>query len=140
MAMSAVMSWLGRPLRLDAREPEPEPRIEPALPVDLPPPPRKLREPMEWTRERLATTDALWGDGFQFPGGESEALRLAKPLGLSAKSSLLLLGVGGGGPACAVAKQLGAWVSGFDTDPALVAAAVDRIPTAPLSKRAQAET
>jgi hypothetical protein len=139
MAMSAVMSWFGRPMHLEPREPSTTPKVEPVLPMDLPLP-RKSRPPLEWTAERLATTDALWGDGYNFPGGESETLRLAIPLGLSAASSLLLIGAGGGGPACSVATQLGAWVSGFDVDPNLVAAAVDRIAHANLTKRAQIET
>jgi cyclopropane fatty-acyl-phospholipid synthase-like methyltransferase len=139
MAMSAVMSWLGRPMRLEAREPQSAPKAEPVLTENLGPLPPLTRQPLDWTAERLATTDALWGDGHQFPGGEIETLRLAKPLGLSAASSLLLLGAGGGGPACSVATQLGAWVSGFETDPKLVAAAVDRVAHANLTKRAQIE-
>jgi len=95
--------------------------------------------PPTWTQDRLGTTDALWGDGYQFPGGEIETLRLAKPLGLSAASSLLLIGAGSGGAACSLATQLGAWVSGFEADPGLVAAAVDRIARKNLTKRAQVE-
>jgi cyclopropane fatty-acyl-phospholipid synthase-like methyltransferase len=86
------------------------------------------------------TTDALWGAGYQFPGGEIETLRLAKPMGLSKASSLLLIGAGGGGPACSLAVQLGVWVSGFESDPDLVAAAVERIEHRNLTKRAQIES
>jgi cyclopropane fatty-acyl-phospholipid synthase-like methyltransferase len=141
MAMSAVMSWLGRPMRLDAREQRSEPLVEPLATMDEEPLqlPLPSRPPLAWTSDRLATTDALWGDGYQFPGGEIETLRLAKPLGLSAASSLLLLGVGGGGPAVSVAHHLGAWVSGFESDPGLVAAAVDRIFRLNLTKRIQIE-
>jgi cyclopropane fatty-acyl-phospholipid synthase-like methyltransferase len=137
MAKHAIMSWFGRPMRLEDREPDPPPRIEPVLTMEeeLPSGP-----PLAWSSDRLTTTDALWGDGFQFPDGENETLRLAKPLGLSAASSLLLLGVGGGGPACSVATKLGAWVSGFESDPALAAAAIDRIAHRNLTKRAQVET
>ena len=64
-----------------------------------------------------------WGAGFIFPGGEIETLRLTRPLGLSAAASLLIVGVGSGGPASAVTRNLGAWVTGMDTDPSLLAAA-----------------
>jgi cyclopropane fatty-acyl-phospholipid synthase-like methyltransferase len=138
MALSAVMSWLGRPMRLDPREPRLEPDVEPAPMPGLGPLPS--RQPLAWTPERLATTDALWGEGYQFPGGEAETLRLANPLRLTAASSLLLLGVGGGGPACSVASHLGAWVSGFEADPGLAAAAAERIAHGNLSKRVQIET
>lgn len=94
---------------------------------------------LPWTRDRLDVLDALWGDGFQFPGGEMETLRLAKPLGLSAASSLLLLGAGGGGPACSMATKLGVWVSGFEADPTLVDAAQARIGRSKLGKRAQVD-
>jgi|HubBroStandDraft_1064217.scaffolds.fasta_scaffold24821_2 cyclopropane fatty-acyl-phospholipid synthase-like methyltransferase len=138
MAKHAIMSWFGRPMHQEEREPDPPPpSTEPILTMEeeLPSGP-----PLAWSSDRLATTDALWGDGFQFPDGENETLRLAKPLGLSAASSLLLLGVGGGGPACSVATKLGAWVSGFESDPALVAAAIQRIAHRNLTKRAQVET
>lgn len=93
-----------------------------------------------WPRERILITDSLWGSGYQFPGGEIETLRLAKPLGLSAASSLLLVGAGSGGPACSLATQLGVWVSGYDADQALTHAALDRIAHHRLDKRVQAET
>lgn len=92
-----------------------------------------------WPAERLTVTDALWGDGFQFPGGELETLRLARPLGLSAASSLLLVGAGSGGPACSVASHLGVWVTGFETDATLTTLANERSIRTGLGRRAQAE-
>jgi len=140
MAMSAVMNWFGRPMRLEPRqEPLQAPRAEPPPLSEPEPQPIPTGPPPSWTPGRLATTDALWGDGYQFPGGEIETLRLAKPLGLSAASSLLLIGAGGGGPACAIATQLGVWVSGFEADPDLVAAANDRVLRRNLTKRVQVE-
>ena len=136
MAMSAVKSWFGRPVKPLAQPPPKAAQV--AGPV-TPPAQGREREKPAWTPARLATTDALWGEGYQFPGGEIEILRLAKPLGLSAASTLLLLGAGAGGPVCSAAAKLGAWVSGFETDPALAAAAVERIAGKNLSKRAQIE-
>jgi cyclopropane fatty-acyl-phospholipid synthase-like methyltransferase len=138
MALSAVKTWFGRPTPTSAGTPRPMAKIEPTLTMAAP-----LSAPWRplpsWTPDRLVTTDALWGEGFQFPGGEIETLRLAKPLGLSKASSLLLIGAGGGGPACALATQLGVWVSGFEADPDLVAAAVDHVARRNLTKHAQIE-
>jgi cyclopropane fatty-acyl-phospholipid synthase-like methyltransferase len=88
----------------------------------------------------MGVVDNLWGDGYVFPGGEAETLRLAKPLGLSSASSLLLLGAGAGGPACSVAQNLGVWVSGYEADAELAEAAADRIARSKLGRRAHVET
>jgi hypothetical protein len=93
-----------------------------------------------WPADRLRINDALWGAGYIHPGGEAETLRLAKPLGLSAASSLLLLGAGAGGPACSIAIKFGAWVTGLEIDPDLVAAAEERASHAHLGRRLQTES
>ncbi len=90
-----------------------------------------------WPDGRIALAEALWGEGFLLPGGESEILRLVRPLGLSGDASLLLVGAGTGGPACAIARRLGVWVSGFEADPALAAIAAGRAGTAGLGRRVQ---
>lgn len=90
-----------------------------------------------WPPQRLEIADALWGKGFQFPGGEAETLHLAKPLGLSSASSLILVGAGGGGPPVAIANKLGVWVSGFESDPGLVLAATEHSTQVGLARRAQ---
>ncbi|MDR3531123.1 MAG: class I SAM-dependent methyltransferase [Rhodopila sp.] len=89
----------------------------------------------DWPAARLALADQLWGPGFIFPGGEIETLRLARPLGVSAAASLLLVGVGSGGPASAVARNLGTWVTGMDVDPGLLAAARSLIARSHLGKK-----
>jgi cyclopropane fatty-acyl-phospholipid synthase-like methyltransferase len=109
MLVEGVRNWLGR------AAPVPQPEAVAAATQ------RRLRP--AWTAERLEVTDALWGEGFQFPGGTDEALRLARPLGLSASSSLLLVGAGSGGMACGIAAGLGASVSGFEADPGLLGGA-----------------
>ena len=91
--------------------------------------------PTAWPAARLALTDQLWGPGFTFPGGEIETLRLTRPLGLSAAASLLIVGVGNGGPAAAAARNLGAWVTGLDTDPSLLAAARGLIQRGQMTKK-----
>jgi hypothetical protein len=138
MAMHAVMSWFVREPRLAELAPQPVEPVEPAPAMAVAPVPIG-QHALDWTPTRLATTDSLWGDGYLFPDGENETLRLAKPLGLSDASSLLLLGVGGGGPACSIATETGAWVSGFESDADLAAAAVDRVMRRNLVRRAQIE-
>lgn len=92
-----------------------------------------------WPPHRLEVVDSLWGKGFQFPGGEAETLHLAKPLGLSSASSLILVGAGSGGPPCAIANRLGVWVTGFESDPGLVLAATEHSLRGGLARRAQIE-
>ena len=72
--------------------------------------------PCRWPPARLAAVTALWGDGFNAPGGAAQVLALASPLGLGASDTLLLLGGGLGGPAGAIATECGAWVSSFEAD------------------------
>jgi SAM-dependent methyltransferase len=139
MALSAVMNWFG--WQQPPTEPPPHEmrRLSPIDAAELAVPQVASRPPPKWNHDRLKITDALWGQGYQFPGAEIETLRLAKPLGLSKASSLLLLGAGGGGPACSLAIHLGVWVSGFEADTDLVAAAVDRVTRRNMTKHVQTE-
>jgi SAM-dependent methyltransferase len=88
-----------------------------------------------WPASRLALANELWGPGFIFPGGETETLRLTRPLGLSTAASFMLVGVGSGGPASAVTRNLGAWVTGMETDASLLAASRGLITRAKLGKK-----
>lgn len=140
MPLTAVMNWFGWQQPPPPADPPQEmPRRAPAVSAELSVPLVADRPPPKWNQERLKITDALWGQGYQFPGGEIETLRLAKPLGLSKASSLLLLGAGAGGAACSLAIHLGVWVSGFEADPDLVATAVDRVARRNLTRHAQTE-
>ena len=103
--------------------------IEPAI-ADTPMP------PTQWNRDRIALVESLWGEGFIFPAGERETLRLAMPLVLSEATSLLLVGVGSGGPTSCIAAQLGAWVTGFESDPDLAGLAMERSSRSGFGKRA----
>jgi SAM-dependent methyltransferase len=98
---------------------EPDPEVDPEATV------RKVGPTAQvvWPPARLALADQLWGSGFVFPGGEIETLRLARPLGASAATNLLIVGVGSGGPASSVARNMGTWVTGMESDPSLFAAA-----------------
>ncbi|HUB12817.1 MAG TPA: hypothetical protein VMB34_12745 [Acetobacteraceae bacterium] len=88
-----------------------------------------------WSPARLEIVEALWGRGFQFPDGESETLRLVTPLGLSAASSLLIVGAGSGGPPYCVARQMGTWVTGYESDPCLRDTAAERNAHSKMAKR-----
>ena len=140
MALTAVMNWFGWQQPPADEPPHEMRRLAPIDVAELSVPVVANRPPPKWNRDRLKITDALWGQGYQFPGGEIETLRLAKPLGLSKASSLLLLGAGSGGAACSLAIHLGVWVSGFEADPDLLATAVDRVTRRNLTRHAQTET
>jgi SAM-dependent methyltransferase len=83
--------------------------------------------------------EALWGEGFLFPGGSDEVLRLTKPLGLTAASSMLLIGAGSGGAPRRIATEFGVWVTGYEENPRLVELANERSQRAHLGRRAQVE-
>ncbi len=86
-----LLGWLAPPAdaSLPAAEPTASPVPDPELADDDDP---------VWPSARIGVAEALWGQGFLFPGGGAEVLRLTAPLGLSAASSLLLIGAGSGGP------------------------------------------
>ncbi len=88
-----------------------------------------------WPAARLAMVHMLWGEGYVFPGGEIETLRLARPLGVSSATSLLVIGSGSGGPAISVARELGTWVTGLESDSELEAASIKLVRKAQLQKK-----
>jgi cyclopropane fatty-acyl-phospholipid synthase-like methyltransferase len=92
-----------------------------------------------WPSARISVAEALWGEGFLFPGGAAEVLRLATPLGLSAAASLLMIGAGSGGPPRCITTEWGAWVTGYEANANLVALANERSERAGLGRRAQVE-
>ncbi len=90
--------------------------------------PARVPASARWPEWRIAAVEALWGAGFIMPGGGPEALRLAKPLGLSSSVTLMLVGGGLGGPAASISNGLGAWVSSFEADQQLMGVATARQP------------
>ena len=113
--------------------PEPQPILSPEISL------AEDDDPI-WPRARIAVAEALWGEGFLLPGGGEEVVRLAKPLGLSAASSLLLVGAGTGGPPRHITAELGVWVTGYEANPRLIALANERSQRAGLGRRAQVES
>ena len=151
MHFPALRNWLVR-LRHGAEASAtpipglPLPGAEPDAAFPLPPaphiPPGLPQSPSpahpSWPPARHAIEEELWGTGVLTPGGGPEVLRLAAPIGLSAASSLLLLGAGAGGPAQFLATELGVWVTAHEADPDLAALAARRIQRAgaAMAKRA----
>jgi len=74
--------------------------------------------PTRWPPPRRHVSELLWGNGYLFPGGDAEILRLAAPMRLGPGHSCLLLGGGLAGPARALATT-GATVTRMVSDPAL---------------------
>jgi SAM-dependent methyltransferase len=142
-ALTQVMNWFGAPARARAAEApgqvrfDDRPAATPAparrrLDPEPPPPP-----PPRWPRTKLKVLGAIWGEGFLGPGGAEEALTLATPLGLNQTHSVLNLGAGLGGATRALAVEAGAWVTGYETDPDLAAAAQALSETHELEKKAE---
>jgi SAM-dependent methyltransferase len=107
-------------------EGEAEAAPHPETPQAGPRPARPPRDPLE----------ILCGPGHEWPEGGEEVLRLARPLGLSEAHSVLVAGVGRGGPVAALAAAFGCWVNGFESDPARAARAEQHCQRAGLGKRA----
>jgi SAM-dependent methyltransferase len=136
MLLPNLRGWFGLGAHVDAQMPVPIAEPGPKALTQAQPGPSGPQSKL-WPWHRLDVADALWGKGFQFPGGAAETLHLAKPLGLSSASSLILVGAGSGGPPCAIADKLGVWVTGFESDPALAFAAAEHSTRVGLGKRAQ---
>jgi cyclopropane fatty-acyl-phospholipid synthase-like methyltransferase len=85
------------------------------------------RPPAVFSRDRCDLLDQLCGEGHLLPGGDAEIVRFAAPLGLSAASSVLLIGAGLGGPPRALALALGAWVTAYEADGAAASSATMRL-------------
>lgn len=131
-ALAQVMNWFGTgssarpagprgsPVLFDDRAEATPSARSPRRPLDPEPPPPP---PARWPETKLKVLGAIWGEGFLGPGGAEEALTLAKPLGLSQTHSVLNLGAGLGGVTRALAAHSGAWITGYETDPDLAAAA-----------------
>ena len=111
MQISRVRDWLGKEAPAEDQRP-------------LPGPAHQLQP--RWGGARVAAVEALWGAGFTSPGGAPETLRLAHPLGLSNKATLLLLGGGLGGPAETIAASCVAFVDSMEADPELATIAEHR--------------
>lgn len=79
----------------------------------------------EWNPSRQKLVELIWGEGFTGPGGPEHVVDLAQPFGLTAENTMLEIGSGAGGGACAVADRIGSYVEGFDLSEDLVKQALE---------------
>jgi len=79
----------------------------------------------EWSGGRQKLVELIWGEGFAAPGGPEHVVDLAQPFGLTAENTMLEIGSGPGGGACAVADKIGSYVDGFDLSEDLVKQALE---------------
>ena len=84
---------------------------------------------LRWPPNRLAMTQKLFGRGYTFPGGEKGVVSMVKPLGLAPENSFVDFSVGLGGPGTTLVERFGIWVTGFEMDEELVAAAKTTLKT-----------
>lgn len=89
-----------------------------------------------WTATRVEVAEKLWGSGFTTPGGEENALYLARPLGLNPAMSVLEVGAGLGGLCRALADKFGCWTTGLESSPMLAKIGMERSGDAEMAKRA----
>jgi cyclopropane fatty-acyl-phospholipid synthase-like methyltransferase len=115
---------------------------EPARPSVAPAavlPPAPAAEPPTiagWPERRRQLVERLFGAGMVTPGGVGAVHRLTEPLHLTPAMTVIELGAGLGGIARLLAREAGLWVTGFEPDAELAAAAVDASAREGLAKRA----
>jgi cyclopropane fatty-acyl-phospholipid synthase-like methyltransferase len=90
-----------------------------------------------WTKKRIAVTEQLWGEGEITPGGAERTLEMIGAFGLGTEVNVLNIGMGLGGTSCRITGQYQGWVTGYEQDPDLAAAALARAQQAGVSKKAE---
>jgi len=96
----------------------------------------KREESGEWPDLRLQVLKRLWGEGFIYPGGPRQAVRLVKPMNLDPTKTVLDLTAGLGGGTRAMSEAFGLWITGMETDPVLAAKAHELSVVAGMEKKA----
>lgn len=79
---------------------------------------------LPWTPSRIAIHEAVFGPGAVAPGGSERTLDMISAFGLGREVNVLELGSELGGAARAIARKCDAWVTGYEPDPVLAAAAM----------------
>jgi len=124
--------------------------IPDAAPVETPPPSQETPPPAAspgaevddpddgsyWIDRRIEVAELLWGEGNATPGGTSRTMEMIGAFGVGQKVNVLNVGAGLGGAARAIAAEFDAWVTGYEQDANLAAAAAARSEKAGLAKRA----
>lgn len=90
----------------------------------------------EWSPARQELVQLIWGEGFISPATPESVVDLAQPFGLTAENTMLEIGSGPGGGACAVAEKIGSYVDGFDLNSDLAKKALEASMLKGLEKKA----
>lgn len=90
----------------------------------------------EWSPARQKLVQLIWGEGFVTPTTPDSIVDLAQPFGLTAENTMLEIGSGPGGGACAVAEKIGSYVDGFDLNTDLAKQALEASMLKGLEKKA----
>lgn len=90
----------------------------------------------EWSPARQKLVQLIWGEGFVSPVTPESIVDLAQPFGLTAENTMLEIGSGPGGGACAVAEKIGSYVDGFDLNSDLAKQALEASMLKGLEKKA----
>ena len=90
----------------------------------------------EWSPARQKLVQLIWGEGFVSPVTPESVVDLAQPFGLTAENTMLEIGSGPGGGACAVAEKIGSYVDGFDLNSDLAKQALEASMLKGLEKKA----
>ncbi len=89
-----------------------------------------------WPDTRRTVAEMIWGDGFVAPGDAEATTTLVSAFGLDSSANMLEIGAGAGGGTRAIASQFGAYVTGFDLEPELAAAATAQAEIHSLDRKA----
>ena len=73
-----------------------------------------------WSEAHISVLQAIWGEGMIGPTNPEDVCNLVKPLGLNPAMNLLLVGAGLGGPCRVMTESFGVWVTGLESERALV--------------------
>lgn len=74
---------------------------------------------------RVQIMERMFGEGFMAPGGSGLIKDLVQPLGLDSSMTVLDIGSGLGGGTRAIHAATGAWVTGYESSPLYVEAAME---------------
>jgi len=77
-----------------------------------------------WTETRRQLAQEIWSHGFVVPGGTEYIEKLVSGCSLTAAETMLEIGVGMGGSARTIIGKFGNYVTGYERDEQLVAAAM----------------
>ncbi len=98
--------------------------------------PAITEESRDWPELRMQVLKRLWGEGFIYPGGAKQAVRLVKPMSLDPTKTVLDLTSGLGGGTRAMSEAFGLWISGMESDEYLAKRAHELSVMAGMEKKA----